>query len=352
MALISRIVDIPLFLYIESGCVDRLGEILSRNNLSFESVLLLSGPTTFQVLGEKVAETIRKTGSKVSTLTISDSTIDTAEKVTEKIKNSQYSVVFGVGGGKVIDIGKYAAANEGINFISVPTTVANDGISSPVSVITYNREKRSIMTKMPIGVIADIEVIKNAPIRTIRAGIGDLLSNISAVKDWELASQVKGDSFDEFSTLLSSRAAESVLNSDLDDILTEKFLNMLVGSLILSGISMGIAGSSKPCSGAEHKFSHALDAVAENPALHGEQAGLGLIITSFLRGDDWKRFISIFKRWGIPTTARELNISREDIIRALLYAPTTRPERYTILEHISIDEEKAMNAAKKTGVIE
>ena len=73
---------------------------------------------------------------------------------------------------------------------------------------------------------------------------------------------------------------------------------MLVGSLILSGISMGIAGSSKPASGAEHKFSHALDAISKSSSLHGEQTALGLIIATYLRGDDWERFVSLFRNFS------------------------------------------------------
>jgi len=351
MALITRVVDIPLFLYIENGCIEKIGEILSENNLSFENILLLSGTSTFKVAGKRVADILKGLGKTVEVMNIPDSTIETAEAVTAHIKDSSCNLVISVGGGKVIDVGKYAGASSEVNCISVPTTVANDGISSPVSVISYKKEKRSIMTKMPLGVIADLSIIKNAPIKTIRAGIGDLLSNISAVKDWELAHLMKGDRFDEFAALLSSRAAEAVLTSDSDDILSLKFLNRLVGSLTLSGIAMGIAGSSKPASGAEHKFSHALDTIAGSPALHGEQASLGLILATYLRGDDWGRFVSIFKRWGIPTTSRELNISKEDVIKALVFAPNTRPERYTILEHIGIDEKKAVEAAEKTKVI-
>lgn len=351
MALISRVIDIPLFLYIENGCIDRIGNILSNNNLLIKKVLLLSGNTTFDIAGRKVNDILKSLGMNVDVLKIPDSTIETAENVRNILKTSKYDIVVGVGGGKVIDIGKYASSLEGINFISIPTTVANDGICSPISVISYYKEKRSIMTKMPIGVIADLSIIKNAPIRTIRAGIGDMLSNISAVKDWELARDEKGDFFDEFAALLSRSAAESVLTSNNEDILSSKFLKMLVGSLTLSGISMGIAGSSKPASGAEHKFSHALDVISKSSALHGEQTALGLIIATYLRGDDWERFVSLFRIWQLPTTSSDLNINEEDVINSLVYAPNTRPDRYTILEHIDINKERAKEAAKKTGII-
>lgn len=351
MAFLSRVVDIPLFLHIEKGCLNRVDEILKGNNLYFKNILLLSGPTTHRVAGEKVVEIFEEKNIPVNRIEICDSTVETAERVRNILRDGESDIVMGVGGGRVIDVGKYAASKENVNFVSIPTTVANDGISSPVSVITFNGRKRSIMTRMPLGVIADLEIIMNAPVKTIKAGIGDLLSNISAVKDWQLARKVRGDMYDDFAALMSSRAAESVVNSRAKTVVNEKFISRLVGSLTLSGISMGIAGSSKPCSGAEHEFSHALDELLENPALHGEQAALGLILAGYLRGEDWKQFQDLFRGWDIPVTAEELNISDDIVIEALVHAPSTRPDRYTILEHTGIDKDKAREAAIKTGII-
>lgn len=351
MSLISRAIDIPLFLHIEEDSLLQINEILESHNLSFRKFFLLSGPETYRVAGEKVAENLKEKNFEVIYAEITNSSIETVEEIRGNIRKVRPDAVLGVGGGRVIDVGKYSAYLEKINFISIPTTVANDGISSPVAVINFSEEKRSIITKMPLGVIADLNVIKSAPLRTIKAGIADLLSNIQAVKDWELARDVKGDEFDEFATLLSSRAAESVLSSDNEDILENDFLDTLVGSLTLGGISMGIAGSSKPCSGAAHKFSHALDRMGAGSGLHGEQVGLGFLLATYLRGDNWKFFVSLFKKWGIPGTAEELSLKKEEVTEGLIKAKEIRPERYTILEHIDIQRDKVEEAARNTGII-
>jgi len=115
---------------------------------------------------------------------------------------------------------------------------------------------------------------------------------------------------------------------------------------------MEIAGTSRPCSGAEHKFSHALDKMIPNKtSLHGEQVALGTILVSYLRGNDFDRFRMFFKSVGLPTNSREIGIAKEAIIEALLNAPSTRPGRYTILEEIKIDRTRAEEACRKTKVI-
>jgi glycerol-1-phosphate dehydrogenase [NAD(P)+] len=92
-----------------------------------------------------------------------------------------------------------------------------------------------------------------------------------------------------------------------------------------------IAGSSRPCSGSEHLFSHALDRVSEKPSLHGEQCGVGAIMMMYLHGGDWRKVRSALHAIGAPTTAKELGVTNEEIIEALVGAHAVRPERYTIL---------------------
>jgi glycerol-1-phosphate dehydrogenase [NAD(P)+] len=241
----------------------------------------------------------------------------------------------------VIDVGKFGASKNSLNFISVPTSPSHDGIASPVAIIVEDGKSRSLASKIPSGVIADIDVIKKAPIRNIRAGLCDLLSNITAVKDWKLAYRLGKDRFDDFSAALSLASADWILTSGKDDFLSDLFFEKLLNGLVLSGISMAIAGSSRPCSGAEHEFSHALDYLFPGRALHGEQVGLGILVSSYLFGLDTEALRSYCNSVGVPTHYRDLGFSREDVVKALVFAPNTRPDRYTIIEHKDIDEGKA-----------
>jgi glycerol-1-phosphate dehydrogenase [NAD(P)+] len=131
----------------------------------------------------------------------------------------------------------------------------------------------------------------------------------------------------------------------------EEGVRGLVEALISAGVAAGIAGSSRPCSGAEHLFSHALDRIAPGKGLHGEKTGLGAIMMARLHGMDWERIRKSLSEAGAPTTARALGLSDDEVVEGILAAPSVRPERYTILHKLTLDASQARALAKETGVI-
>ena len=129
-------------------------------------------------------------------------------------------------------------------------------------------------------------------------------------------------------------------------------MRILVEALISSSVAMCIAGSTRPASGSEHLFSHALDMVAPKPALHGEQVGVGAIMMSYLHGRNWRAIRDVLRRAGAPTNARELGIEDKYIVEALTIAHKIRPERYTILGDRGLSWEAAERLVRVTEVIE
>ena len=115
---------------------------------------------------------------------------------------------------------------------------------------------------------------------------------------------------------------------------------------------MSIAGSSHPCSGSEHLFSHALDMIKPNHAMHGEQCGVGTIMMAYLHKADWKKIKETLKTLGAPTNDEELGVKREDIVEALELSSTIRPERYTILSKLVLNYEDYEKLARITNVIQ
>ena len=131
----------------------------------------------------------------------------------------------------------------------------------------------------------------------------------------------------------------------------EPSARIVMKSLFSGGMAISIAGSSRPASGSEHLFSHALDKILDKPALHGEQCGIGTIMMMYLHGGDWKAIKQALEAVQAPTTAAEIGIADEDIIEALMMAHKIRPERYTILGDNGISKEAAYELAHKTEVI-
>jgi len=134
--------------------------------------------------------------------------------------------------------------------------------------------------------------------------------------------------------------------------MSETGIRTLVEALISCGVAMSIAGTSRPCSGAEHLFSHSLSTIAPKPALHGEQCGVGTILCAYLHGANWQLIKDFLQKIGAPTTAKELGIEPEYILKALTMAHSIRPERYTILGESGLTKDAAQRVATITGVIE
>ena len=129
-------------------------------------------------------------------------------------------------------------------------------------------------------------------------------------------------------------------------------IRTIVEALISAGVAACIAGSSRPCSGAEHHFSHAVEYVAgSNFGLHGERVGIGTIMMAKLHGLNWDKISETLENVGAPTKARQIKLSEEQVVKALMAAQSLRPDRYTILSKVRLDNKSAFELAKSVGVI-
>ncbi|HID32935.1 MAG TPA: iron-containing alcohol dehydrogenase [bacterium (Candidatus Stahlbacteria)] len=341
-----RNLDIPVFIEIDHNLIGRIDEILLNYHLKFSKPIFLYGRTTFQIGAQEAMGHFPKSDG----ILIEKSDEDEVLKVSRKIAEGMHDVVIGIGGGRVLDVGKLASARSNIGFISVPTIPSNDGIASPVAVIKGGGENHSIRARIPMGIIVDIEVLKDAPLRHLKAGAGDLIANLSAVHDWRLAFEEDKDYYDPFAAMLSRLAVETVLNFNDPDFGNPEFLRNLVMGLVLSGIAMGIAGSSRPASGSEHEISHALDHLFGGPGLHGEQVAITTLFSLQLQNQHLGEVQEFYKRLSLPDSIDEVNLSIEDFVAAVQYAPKTRPDRYTILEHLNLNQERVKDVAVKSGI--
>ncbi|MFH0860539.1 MAG: NAD(P)-dependent glycerol-1-phosphate dehydrogenase [Candidatus Altiarchaeota archaeon] len=326
-------IELPRKVLVGHGVLKKTGGLIKSLHLRGRSYVICDRITR-EVAGNSVAS---QTHSEIVEET-------TAEGIKERIhKSAKYLIA--VGGGTVIDAVKIAAYDAGIPYISIPTAASHDGIASPRASVKKDKPM-SFMTNSPLGIVADTLIIANAPERLLSAGCADAISNYTAVLDWQLAKKEKNEYYGDYAAALSMLSAEIVM--DNADKVKEN-VSIVVEALISSGVAIGIAGSSRPCSGSEHQFSHSLDIICEKPALHGEQCGVGTIMMAYLHKADWKRVRRSLEKVGAPVNARQLGIDDSTIIEALTKAHNVR-DRYTILRD-GLSERRAENLAKKTGVI-
>jgi glycerol-1-phosphate dehydrogenase [NAD(P)+] len=275
------------------------------------------------------------------------------EGLVKAIGETGSSMVISVGGGKTIDVAKMASFRQGIPFVSIPTSAAHDGIASPIAALKNTNGSISTMAQPPVALLADTDIIANSPKRYMVSGVGDIIAKYTAVRDWSLAHRLRGEYYGEYAASLALMSAELITeNIDLIARGLDVGIRALIEGLISCGYAMCIAGSSRPCSGSEHLFSHALDKVCAGQALHGEKCGVGTIMMMYLHGGDWKVVKEVLSKVGAPTTAKELGIKDADIIDAMTMAHTIRPDRYTILGERGITKDAAENVARITGVID
>ncbi len=346
MPLGSHTMEFPRRIRIGEGILGELGDFVEFPP-GRRSAVIASGANVQEKVKGVVTSSI---GSPVEWVEVDASDMANVERVM-KASSKAYCII-GIGGGKSVDVGKLAAYRLNVPFFSVPTSASHDGISSPFASISGMGTHYSERAKPPVGILADIEVIAAAPKRLEAAGCGDLVSKLTAVKDWELASEEAGEYYGGYAANLALMSAQVFLDGSKSigeyDIGSAR---ALVEGLISAGVAAGIAGSSRPCSGSEHLFSHALDSICPGKGLHGEQCGIGTIMMASLHGLDWERVRTSLKDVHAPTTGAELGIADGEITRALLEAPSIRPDRYTILSKVKLDERAARELAKDTGVI-
>lgn len=334
---------------------DILEEVVGlANDLHFSKScgMLITGNETYKAAGKKVEQIMNDAGYNIAVHCSGAATEANVDEAITFGHECKAKYILGVGGGSKIDIAKLVAADLHIPFISIPTSGAHDGIASGRASLKMDRGPKSIDAVTPMGIIADTEIISQAPHRTLASGCADVISNLTALMDWDYASRLRAEQVSSSAYALSLLAANAVIdNAGIISLRTEESTWVAMKPIIISGISMSVAGSSRPTSGSEHMFSHALDQMHVSNAMHGEQCGVGTIMMTYLHGGDWKRVRGALMKIGAPVDAEGLGVMDEDIVEALMNAHKIRKDRFTILGTSGLTKQSAEHVAKETLVI-
>jgi glycerol-1-phosphate dehydrogenase [NAD(P)+] len=334
--LLTRMVGTPLTIDIGPGAVAGLAPLLADRRISSGGhVAVVIGPG----LGEEIAAAVAPALANAQILSTEGGGVEAASDLAKYLRSGFYDALVAIGGGRTLDVGKYAASLSGLPMVSVATSLAHDGLASPVASLEDGGRKNSYGVQMPIAVVVDLDYVRRSDPGMRRSGIGDTISNLSAIADWQLAGRCRDEPVDGVAVTFARTAATSVLLRQ-DGIEDEDFLIALAEALVLSGLAMATAGSSRPCSGSDHEILHAIDHLYPGTGHHGELAGAASLFTCFLRGDEGlaRSIDACLTRHGLPRMPADLGLSAEQFAEAVDHAPGTRPDRYTILEHLDLDQ--------------
>jgi glycerol-1-phosphate dehydrogenase [NAD(P)+] len=334
---LARMLASPLFVDIRKGAVEGLSALLHERYISSTGTVLVAvGPSQ----GKEIWRRIEGSLPDATVFEVKDASLASAGELQAVLGERGYDAVVAIGGGRTLDVAKYAATRAALPMVAVATNLAHDGLCSPVASLEHPHGKGSYGVALPLAVVVDLDYVRNAPPLLVRAGVGDVVSNLCAIEDWLLASRERGEPVDGLAIAFARSAGEAILHRT-DSIESDDFLVALAEALVLSGMAMSVAGTSRPCSGACHEIVHAVDMLFPGVSNHGELAGVGALFATFLRGDTarFAEMTACLARHELARGPAGLGLSEEQFAQAVAAAPSTRPDRYTILEHLSLDED-------------
>jgi glycerol-1-phosphate dehydrogenase [NAD(P)+] len=320
-------IDVPWLVRIKAGALQRLGLYLARSRLTPAALFHSEG--MLPSILDAARQSLRDQGIAPALLReVKEASVEEAVRLLSAVPSSCKALI-GVGGGKALDVAKYTASLAGLPYFAAPTSLSNDGFCSPQASLTLEGKRRSLLTGLPEAVVVDLAVCQRAPRPLWHSGVGDLCSKFTAVSDWKLAFHRRGDPVNDLAALISDASVFQFMANPVSD---EGGIRLLATALMLNGVAMEIAGSSRPASGSEHLISHALDMTGARPRLHGLQTGTAAYLVSSLQGGSHHEIIGeLFARTGFWESIRKQPFSKEEWRIAVERAPSVKEDFYTIL---------------------
>lgn len=322
-------ITIPSLLRIKPGALAKLGKYL--RNSGYLKIGLFTSDGIRGVVEPALSVSLDSSEIKiVYAETVTDNRIEDVFESAFAVPQGVDALV-AVGGGKAIDFCKYIAFISHLPLVAVPTSLSNDGFCSPVSSLYVKGRRSSLHTKIPEGVVVDTALAAGAPPRFLYSGMGDLISNITAVRDWKLAFYEQGEKVNDFAVLTALQAADNLLNLPVKEVTSEAFVRTLAGGLVMSGVAMEVSGSSRPSSGSDHLLSHAYDLLAKKPSLHGIQVGVATCGVAVLQQNRAEEFRDFVEKTGFAEHVRQNPLERDAFLKAIENAPAVKQNFWSVL---------------------
>jgi glycerol-1-phosphate dehydrogenase [NAD(P)+] len=319
-------ISIPTLVRVKEGALDRLGIYLARSSHSRVAVFVSQG--LIASLQDRVKKSLAQHAIETAGwVEVTENDLESAARLFIELPRGTAAIV-GAGGGKALDVAKYVAFLARLPYYAVPTSLSNDGFCSPQASLTVRGQRRSLAAALPRAVVVDTGVCREAPRILTLSGVGDLVAKFTAVRDWKLSFHETGEAVDDFAALLSDGSIHSFRGHPALDL---EGIRLLATGLMLNGIAMEIAGSSRPASGSEHLLSHALDGISAKPRLHGLQVGVASYLVSLLQRNNTDVIADLFDVTGFWDAIAADPFRRSEWREAIRLAPTMKDDFFTVL---------------------
>ncbi|SEQ42287.1 glycerol-1-phosphate dehydrogenase [NAD(P)+] [Lachnospiraceae bacterium RM5] len=342
---------LPYHLIVDEGVFGRIPKVMNDVIPGIENKkTIIVTESTLKGIFSEILDGIENSFNDSEMYLIKGATYDEAVALAKYITMNDFSIVIGFGGGTVLDLAKFASYVSKTKLISLPTTLSNDSLASPVAVLgTEGKARKTFKCTIPSAILVDAKVIMSAPKRQLLAGIGDTISKYTALNDWKIAYLNDAEKVDDFAYMISKMAFNSICYNDQMDLEGVDFTKRLTQALVMGGLAMEIAGSSRPSSGSEHLFCHALE---ENfseyvNVPHGIAVAMGSYGACIFQERNIGKITNVIKKYEIPVKPSAWNITEEIFVNAWKQASATRADRYTILNKTDLSDERLKEIYRK-----
>ena len=273
------------YVYIEDNAIRHLTDICKQDN----QILIVADENTFAAAGEQVLsaldgkQLVQVIFGGCSTLIPDEKAIAAVEKYLDGM-----DIIVGIGSGVIQDLCKYVSHYNKIPYIIVATAPSMDGYASNGAAMITGGMKVTYPAGLPRAILADVEVLRNAPMEMLQAGYGDVIGKFSALNDWKLSHLINNEYFCDYIYNLTYAQVKTVIELANGILIRDKdSVQALMNALVVIGILMSFAGSSRPASGSEHHLSHFFEitGILENKPYfsHGLEVAYSTVVTAMLR---------------------------------------------------------------------
>lgn len=278
-------------IFVESGAISHLGKLCEK----YEKILIVADENTYGVAGDKTLRALD--GKEVESVIFDGSTVLIPdERAIERVRAhlDGVNLIVGIGSGVIQDLCKYVSFFAHLPYMIVATAPSMDGYASNGAAMILGGMKETVSAHLPRAIIADVDVLKNAPMEMIKAGYGDIIGKYSALNDWKLSRAVNGEYFCQYIYDITYdmigetlKTAKGLLKRDDDAV------KALTEALMIVGVMMSFATTSRPASGSEHHLSHYFEITGivngEKYLAHGVDVAYSTVITARIREEILKK---------------------------------------------------------------
>lgn len=271
---------------ISPGALASLPEILS----GYCRIFLTADSNTWRACGERVFSLLGDACAGCYIFECEGALVpdENAIQTLDSRLTDDTDLILGVGSGVINDLCKYTAWKRGLQSAIVATAPSMDGYASSGAAMIIGGMKVTYTAQPPKFIIADIDIVKNAPMDMIRAGYGDIIGKYSSLNDWQLSHLLRGEYFCPEIHDLVLRTTDEIRDLAPRIAAREDFaIEQLTRALVLIGITLSLVETTRPGSGSEHHLSHFFEIVGlirhEKHFPHGTDVAYNTILTAGMR---------------------------------------------------------------------